>query len=109
LRHPTASVVVVFQVIRKALHYAVDRPARETLYTILDPDAKYKSKSFIDTYIYRGGDFIGAWGPNVLATVSLAAPLVAIPLGFVWLSMGLLAGIWHSRAIRGRDAGYPSR
>ena len=57
---PTLAVLVVFQVVRRAANYALIRPARETLYTIVPLEHKYKAKSFIDTFVYRGGDALGA-------------------------------------------------
>ncbi len=82
---PTFVVLALFQVLRRGLHYAVDRPAREILYIPLGPDEKYKSKPFIDTFVYRGGDFLGAWAPACLGW--LAVPVAAIAVG--------LSGLWY--------------
>ena len=49
------AVLVVFQVGRRAAHDALERPARELLFTAVGRDEKYKSKNFIDTVVYRGG------------------------------------------------------
>jgi AAA family ATP:ADP antiporter len=77
-------VFTVFYVSRRGLHFAVDRPTREMLYTPLSPDAKYKSKSFIDTFVYRGGDLAGAWAQAVPAVATHAAA-VALGLCGVWV------------------------
>src|SRR5690606_3049852 len=58
---PMFATFVAFQVARRATQYAIARPVREVLYTIVGQDEKYKSKAFIDTFVYRGGDFVGAW------------------------------------------------
>jgi len=82
--HPALAVLIWFQVIRHATHHALDRPAREMLYTAVGPDERYKSKPFIDTFIYRGGDVIGTWLPTVLPvaiTASLAWAAIAITTG----------------------------
>lgn len=55
------SVLFWFQVSRRAAEYAVSRPAREVFFTIVPRDQKYKAKSFIDTFIYRGGDLVAVW------------------------------------------------
>ena len=39
---------------------AIMRPARETLFTVVPREDKYKAKAFIDTFVYRGGDVVGA-------------------------------------------------
>jgi len=85
---PTFGVLALFQVLRRGLHYAVDRPARELLYIPLGPEERYKSKPFIDTFIYRGGDLLGVWAPGVLALVSIAAAPAAMALSAVWLGLG---------------------
>jgi AAA family ATP:ADP antiporter len=58
---PTLIVVTGFQVARSILHYAVDRPAKEVLWTAADREDKYKSKSFIETVVYRLGDLSAGW------------------------------------------------
>jgi AAA family ATP:ADP antiporter len=46
---PSLAVAVGFMIARRAGHYAFERPAREVLWTPVPRDAKYKSKTFIDT------------------------------------------------------------
>jgi len=58
---PVLPVLVAFQVLRRATNYALSRPARETLFTIVSRDQKYKAKSFIDTFVYRGPPYCGAF------------------------------------------------
>jgi AAA family ATP:ADP antiporter len=81
----TVGAVMGFQVIRRATHFAIDRPTREVLYTVLGPDAKYKSKSFIDTFVYRAGDLSGAWGTALFGRLAWTVSMVAIPVSLVWL------------------------
>jgi len=102
--NPGFQVLFTFQVLRRAVHYAVDRPAREVLFTVVGPDEKYKSKSFIDTFIYRTGDMTGAWTPRLLksAAASLgwaAIPIstIALPVAALWLGAGLLLGRMHGK------------
>lgn len=88
-------MLFVFQVARRGLHYAIDRPARETLYTITSVDEKYKSKAFIDTFVYRLGDQIGAWGTvGAYATLSAATALgvVAMPVALLWIGTAFMLG-----------------
>jgi AAA family ATP:ADP antiporter len=53
---PQLTPLIAVQVSRRALHYALDRPAREVLYTVLSPGERHKSKGLIDTFVYRLGD-----------------------------------------------------
>lgn len=53
---PTLAVIGVLQVIRRGIEYAITRPAREVIYTVMSREDRYKSKGFIDTFVYRLGD-----------------------------------------------------
>ena len=59
---PTLSAIAIFQVVRRASDYAIARPTREILFTVVPREDRYKAKSFIDTFVYRLGDQLGAWG-----------------------------------------------
>ena len=50
------AALIVFEATFRAMQRALTRPARETLYTVVSREDKYKSKAFIDTFVYRGGD-----------------------------------------------------
>jgi len=74
---------------------AIMRPARETLFTVMSRQDKYKSKAFTDTFVYRGGDMIGAWTEGLIGKfgaglIGLAS--VAIPLTAAWAILGLWLG-----------------
>src|SRR5690606_11939042 len=58
---PVLGVIVVFEVLRRAGNFALARPAREVLYTVLARSDKYKAKNFNDTFVYRLGDQVGSW------------------------------------------------
>jgi AAA family ATP:ADP antiporter len=82
----------VFQTLRRATHFAVDRPAREVLFTVVRPEDKYKAKSFVDTFVYRGGDALAGWLHAGLAGLGLALPalsLAAIPFALASLALAL--------------------
>jgi len=63
---PVFAVFVVVMVVRRAGEYALVRPGREMLFTVLPPDEKYKAKNFIDTVVYRGGDALSGWVKRAL-------------------------------------------
>jgi AAA family ATP:ADP antiporter len=92
---PAVSTLVVFQVLRRSSDYAIARPTREVLYTVLPREDRYKAKSFIDTVVYRGGDQIGAWTYALVAMTGFGSALmaaVAIALAALWLVNGLWLG-----------------
>ncbi len=96
---PVFAALAMVMVLRRGLHYAVDRPAREILYIPLGPEEKYKSKTFIDTFIYRGGDFIGVWTPTLLTMLAIPVGAVALLVSGAWIG----AGIWLGKMVRGRS------
>ena len=85
---PTFAVLAVVQVARRGLHYAIDKPAREMLYIPLGPEERYKSKPFIDTFIYRGGDAVGVWLPSWTALLAIPIGLLGIATSAAWIWSG---------------------
>lgn len=92
---PVLAVLVIFQVLRRAGNFAIARPAREMLFTVIGREEKYKSKNFIDTVVYRGGDTASAWAFAGLASLGLglsAIAFLAIPIAAGWLVTAVLVG-----------------
>jgi len=92
---PTIAVLVVLQVLRRAGNFALARPTRELLFTVIPREDKYKTKSFIDTAIYRTGDQVGAWSYGLLSFFGLGIAgiaFVAVPLSATWLFNGFWLG-----------------
>ncbi len=97
---PVLAVLLAFQILRRAADYAIARPAREMLFTVLGREAKYKSKNFIDTVVFRGGDAASGWVYAALKGLGLSLgglAAVAIPGALLWLALGLLLGKQHRR------------
>ncbi|MEH3116240.1 MAG: MFS transporter [Methylorubrum populi] len=94
---PTVASVVVIYVLRRAGNFAIARPVREVLFTVVPREDRYKAKSFIDTVVYRLGDQLGAWSYTGLAALGFgghAAAVAALPLSAAWL----LNALWLGRA-----------
>lgn len=94
------AVLIVFEATFRAIQRAITRPARETLYTVVSREDKYKSKAFIDTFVYRSGDVIGAQMEGGLGRLGLglgALAAVAVPLALVWAVLGLWLGRTQQR------------
>lgn len=97
---------ILFQAAFKASQNAFARPARETLFTVVDREEKYKTKSFLDTFVLRGGDVLFAWVFNGLRTgLAFPASLVAgavIPFAGGWMVVSWLLGRAQAARARGR-------
>jgi ATP:ADP antiporter, AAA family len=101
------AVLVVVEATFRAIQRAITRPARETLYTVVSREDKYKSKAFIDTFVYRTGDVVGAQVEGLLGRLGLglaALASVVVPLALFW---GVL-GVWLGLAQRRQAARPPS-
>lgn len=100
---PTIGVIVAFQVLRRAGNFAIARPVREVLFTVVPREDRYKAKSFIDTVVYRLGDQVGAWSFTGIQGIGLGSASVAgaaIPLSMAWL----VNSVWLGRAQERRRA-----
>lgn len=94
------AMLVVFEATFRAIQRAITRPARETLYTVVSREDKYKSKAFIDTFVYRSGDVVGAQVEGGLGRLGMGLgtlAAVAVPLALVWALLGLWLGRTQQR------------
>lgn len=92
---PGFAVFVVVMVARRAGEYALVRPGREMLYTVVSPEQKYKAKNFTDTVAYRAGDAISGWvkrGIDLLAEHPGLALLIGTALALLWAGCGMALG-----------------
>jgi len=92
---PVFATLAIFIVLRRAGNFALNNPAMEVLFTVVSREDKYKAKSFIETFVYRGGDQIAAWTYAGLAAVGLGLTgiaFAAVPMAAVWLMLGLWLG-----------------
>lgn len=97
---PAALTLFFVEVVRRAGNYAVTRPGREVLFTLVDSESRYKAKPVIDTVVYRGGDVVTAWfytGLTTIAGFGLAGvAAVGAVIATIWASVGLrLGGNFH--------------
>lgn len=63
---PVLLILGGIQIIRRIAEYAVAKPTREMLFTVVDQESKYKAKNVIDTVVYRFGDFTSAWVSSLI-------------------------------------------
>ncbi|QDV81296.1 NTP/NDP exchange transporter [Stieleria magnilauensis] len=87
-------VVATAMVVTRAAGYGITVPAREVLFTVVSRKDKYKSKSFIDTVVLRGGDAISS---QVLGSLRNLAGF-----GFATLNLWTLPimAVWTYAAFR---------
>ena len=89
------AALVAFEATFRAVQRGIMRPARETLFTIVPRADRYKAKAFIDTFVYRTGDVVGAQTEGLLARLGMglaALAAFAVPLAMAWMVLGLWLG-----------------
>jgi AAA family ATP:ADP antiporter len=69
---PALLVLGGVQVIRRVAEYALAKPSREMLFTVVDQESRYKAKNVIDTVVYRFGDVSSAWVSSFILPFGVA-------------------------------------
>lgn len=102
---PTFAVLAIVMVTRRAGEYALARPGREMLFTVVAPDEKYKAKNVIDTAVYRGADAVSGWvkaGIDAIATSPALVGVLGAMVALAWAGTGF--GLARAQGRREADA-----
>lgn len=105
---PTFGVLAGAMILRRVGEYALLRPGREMLFTVVDPETKYKAKNVIDTAVYRAGDAVSAWvktGIDALSGHPATVALAGAALALAWAGLGWWLGRRHEGQLGPPDAG----
>jgi ATP:ADP antiporter, AAA family len=97
---PVFSSVGWTDVTGRSVRHGLATPARETLFTGVSREEKYKAKAFIDTVVYRFGDVVSAWIYDAVrvaldsrwhdpAARLAAMSYGALPIAALWAWVGL--------------------
>jgi AAA family ATP:ADP antiporter len=90
---PRFMVLVVVYAVRRVGDYALTRPCRDALFTVVSREEKYKAKSLIDTFVYRGGDALSG-----SLYKELTSSFGAGPAAIGWLGAAISA-LWSVLAL----------
>ena len=99
---PRLGLIAVLQVIHRVGEHAFTRPGREVIFTVVDPEERYKAKNFIDTFVYRGNDALIAWLVGALHSVGAGLAVIAtfgIGIAAGWVANGYTLGRKHDREV----------
>jgi ATP:ADP antiporter, AAA family len=101
---PTFAVLVGVFAVRRVGEYGITRPCRDSLYTVCTREEKYKAKSLIDTFIYRGGDATSASAYQLMTGALGLGPAgvgwVGAGISAAWVMLALALGKSHERGGR---------
>ncbi len=101
---PVYGVMLIFQAVHRATRYAISRPSRETLFSVVTPSEKYKAKPVVDVFLYRFGDAAGAGIDGMFAALGLTLAWVAMstaPLAAMWIALSIGMGAAQARKVAG--------
>lgn len=101
---PTLGVVVTVLAIERTITFALASPAIKVLYTLVEPEEKYKAQNFNDTVVFRGGDAASAWVLNGFRALGLgfgSIVAVTLPAALAWLGLSAALGRQHAQRTAG--------
>jgi ATP:ADP antiporter, AAA family len=87
----TFTALILLEAAYRAMQRGITRPARETLFTVVGREDKYKAKAITDTFVYRTGDVVGAWSEGLLGRLGaglVGLTAVVVPLAVAWAGLG---------------------
>jgi len=94
---PTLATLTGVSVALRCAEFGLAKPARDMLYTVVPPAAKYQSKNFIDTALYRGSDMASGWIQSLIGRLGVG-------LGsWGWIAAALTVVLTTVAALVGRD------
>ncbi|HMI37410.1 MAG TPA: Npt1/Npt2 family nucleotide transporter, partial [Steroidobacteraceae bacterium] len=90
---PVLLVLGGIQIVRRVAEYAVAKPTREMLFTVVDQESKYKAKNVIDTVVYRFGDLSSSWVSHAVLPFGVAGlAIFGAIVSVIWFPVAFLLG-----------------
>ena len=100
---PVLMVLGGIQVLRRVAEYAVAKPTREMLFTVVDQESKYKAKNVIDTVVYRFGDVSSAWVSSFILPFGVAGlAIFGVIVSAAWFPIAYALGKRYE-SVRGNE------
>ena len=107
---PVLLVLGGIQIVRRVAEYAVAKPTREMLFTVVDQQSKYKAKNVIDTVVYRFGDLSSSWVSHAVLPFGVAGlAIFGVIVAVIWFPVAVLLGRRYEHLRSGELIGAASR
>lgn len=107
---PVLLVLGGIQIFRRVAEYAVAKPTREMLFTVVDQQSRYKAKNVIDTVVYRFGDFSAAWISAAILPFGVAGLAVfGAVVSALWFPVAYVLGKRYENVRDGAPSGHPRK
>lgn len=92
---PMLAVMIGLDIFRRAGDYAIMKPARDMLFSVVSREEKYKAKNVIDTTVVRLGGTSSSWihaGIRYIGGAGSGIALLSIALGAAWCASAVYLG-----------------
>jgi ATP:ADP antiporter, AAA family len=100
---PVLLILAGIQIVRRVAEYALAKPTREMLFTVVDQESRYKAKNVIDTVVYRFGDFSNAWVSSLIQPHGVTGlAIFGIVTSAIWFPIAYLLGRQYD-SVRGGE------
>jgi AAA family ATP:ADP antiporter len=100
---PVLMVLGGIQILRRVAEYAVAKPTREMLFTVVDQESKYKAKNVIDTVVYRFGDVSSAWISSFILPFGVGGlAIFGVIVSAAWFPIAYILGKRYE-SVRGNE------
>lgn len=93
---PLPLLVAIVQIVTRSSEFSLSKPARETIYTRVPREWRYKAGAAIDTVIYRGGDLTFVWVHKFASAFGSSAVFAVGTLVAGMFSLGAW-GLWREQ------------
>jgi ATP:ADP antiporter, AAA family len=102
---PGFGLAVLALIITRAGAYGLVQPARESLYTRVDRESRYKAKAFVDTAVWRAGDVGTSYTQRWLTGLGYGMPLLA----FISGTAAIVSLYFSYRLVRSSERKEPEK
>lgn len=100
--------VALVMIVTRGLAYGMVLPARESLYTRVPRELRYKGKNAVDTAVWRAGDVVSALAINGLRALGVTVGGFGV-VGALALATAGVVGTRLARKVEGGDAAPTDR
>lgn len=82
-------MVAIVQILTRSLSHSMVQSARETLYTLVPRDLRYKGKNAVDTVVWRAGDVISLLSVSGFRAIGITVG----GFGLIWAGLAAVSGL----------------
>ncbi|EFB40981.1 MULTISPECIES: NTP/NDP exchange transporter [Parachlamydia] len=98
----TMPYLALVLILTRALVHGMIQPARETLYTLVPRDLRYKGKNAVDTVVWRAGDVLSLLSINGFRALGVNVA----GFGLIWAGLAAASGWLGWRLANQAEKGY---